>query len=516
MALVADHTQEVRQVELGELGGGRDDGGISSDERGALKSGDALPQGAEEADEGCAEHFFSPFHNESEDDGDEAIVPGNSSLVGAGCNFVNSIVGAGIIGLAFAVREIGFGLGITMLIFVAYLTYESVGMMISAGVQVNKRSYEGLCKFCFGKVGFNVVSIFMLIFAFGAMCAYFVIVGDTIPVVLLHMTGMHVERNAVITVFAIFVILPLCLLRDMSGLSWSSSISIIADAAVVLLVLIRAPTATMNWPVELDITPDYSFSGENVFTGLGAITFAYVCQHSSFIVFNTLKEPTFKNWQVVNKSSVSAAFVLSIFLAVGGYVTFFDSTQGNLLNNFDCNDISINLARLLLALTMVFTYPMEQFVARHSLFAFLNGFSPELSGTRRMSNCWHYGLTFGLWGSSLIVGLTFRDLGLILELTGALGASMLGYILPPMCYVKVNSLQGLFDKSRAVWRADDVEYNNKSLSYKIHATKEFVLPVFMWCFGMVAMFIGTFNALTTAPVKDGAQCVDLSSNITAP
>lgn len=37
------------------------------------------------------------------------------------------------------------------------------------------------------------------------------------------------------------------------------------------------------------------------------------------------------------------------------------------MDNFSVNDTAINLARLLLAVTMVFTIPMENFVARYTL-----------------------------------------------------------------------------------------------------------------------------------------------------
>jgi len=43
------------------------------------------------------------------------------------------------------------------------------------------------------------------------------------------------------------------------------------------------------------------------------------------------------------------------------------ASQANVLNNFPNDDAAANVCRLLLAITMFFTYPMEFFVARHAL-----------------------------------------------------------------------------------------------------------------------------------------------------
>lgn len=73
-------------------------------------------------------------------------------------------------------------------------------------------------------------------------------------------------------------------------------------------------------------------------------------------------------------------------------------------------------ARLLLALTMVFTYPMEHFVARHSLFALVWG--PERGHVfQRVAT--HAGTTAVLFVSSVMIALNTTDLGFVLSLTGS-------------------------------------------------------------------------------------------------
>lgn len=69
----------------------------------------------------------------------------------------------------------------------------------------------------------------------------------------------------------------------------------------------------------------------------------------------------------------------------------------------------------------VFTYPMEMYVARHvldvSVFQTMLGKGP-------ITQARHYGLTLGLWTLSIIVSMSTNDLGSILEIFGAFGASV--------------------------------------------------------------------------------------------
>jgi hypothetical protein len=53
-----------------------------------------------------------------------------SGLVGASSNLVNSIVGAGIIGIPYAIRQSGLVVGLMLLILVAYLTDKSLRIII--------------------------------------------------------------------------------------------------------------------------------------------------------------------------------------------------------------------------------------------------------------------------------------------------------------------------------------------------------------------------------------------------
>merc|ERR1712166_114757 len=373
----------------------------------------------------------------------DMAVGGSSSLAEASFNYINSIVGAGIIGLPFAVKEAGFFLGLILLCLCGYLTHYSTRLLIDTAKKVKVWNYEELCFAAFGKPGYIAVSFFMISFAFGALIAYFVIIGDTMTKVFTQWGGADTvltDRHFVILAAAILVILPLCLLRDMSALSKTSAVSMSADIVIILIVVAKVCVGVeqpehhdseecMGHPKGLS-EPTWSFSHQAYMQAFGAMCFSFVCHHSSFLVYTSLKNPTPKRWLRVTNISIGFAICASLTLSIAGYAAFGNDTKANVLSNFAVDDTGINVCRLCLAATMVFTFPMEFFVVRH---AFLSLF---MAG-KEMSSFVHVSVTLCWFGLALVLGLVVTDLGFVLELTGGFSATFLGFILPAACFLRL-------------------------------------------------------------------------------
>lgn len=82
-------------------------------------------------------------------------------------------------------------------------------------------------------------------------------------------------------------------------------------------------------------------------------------------------------------------------------------------------------------LNMLATLPLEAFVCRSVMETFYFPDKPH-SPTR------HLILTSALVVSSVVLSLITSDLGAVFELIGSTSASMLAYILPPLCYIQLS------------------------------------------------------------------------------
>jgi amino acid permease len=291
---------------------------------------------------------------------------GHSSIAGATANLVNCVVGAGIIGLPAAVRQCGFFMGAVSLVTVAYLLYRSAIYLVQCGEKLGKHNFESLAEHLFGPLGYYVTTASMAIFAYGGMTAYMVILGDTLPPVmsLVIESAAFSSREFLVIISATFIMLPICMLKSLSDMVWASALSVLADAALICIILTEGPAEAARQNIEMD-SSHFSFIKPGVFAGIGTMSFAFVCHHNSFIIYKTLKEPTLENWSSVAKYTALIALVFALTLALGGYILFNDHVEGDILNNFESNGGAITTGKLLLAMCMVLTYPVECFIARH-------------------------------------------------------------------------------------------------------------------------------------------------------
>ena len=312
------------------------------------------------------------------------------------------------------------------------------------------KTYEDLMYIPFGRYGSLFVQLNMFVLAYGAMLAYLLIIKDTVPSIfgIKESGGKAIaEREAVMVITSLLIMLPLSLMRDMASLSFTSFLSVVADVILVIFIIIYSPFETTVseaggfWNVLQD-----NAINARLFIGLGIISTAMACQHSAFIVSGSLEDKTPSRWAAVTKWSLLIALVLCALLGTFGFLGFLDDTEGNILNNFDPDTVAANGARGLLAITMFFTYPMEAFVARHVVAKIffngdLEGDSVDADGNSIVASK-YFGyigrreiMVVSLYLATLIPALFVDNIGPVLSITGSLGGSCVAYIGPGLIYL---------------------------------------------------------------------------------
>ena len=277
------------------------------------------------------------------------------------------------------------------------------------------------------------------------MCAYTVIIGDTVPGVIRALFGVaaldaklspllafFTDRRIVIAICSFCIMLPVSSVRNITALA---KFSIFALVAIILIALLVVIDGSMLAEGIRGTQHDATFTFlkmEGLSAAIGTLCFAYVCHHNTFIIFKSLRFPTVKNFDMVNFFSLGYACLCSLFIGVTGYVIFKEKTSSNILNSFPSTDAAINFARALFALDMFLTYPLELFIARNTLFKSALGINPETT-----SLLLHMGCTIGLVISTTVIGLSTCNLGVVFDLTGGLAASTIAFIFPSACTLKM-------------------------------------------------------------------------------
>lgn len=104
----------------------------------------------------------------------------------------------------------------------------------------------------------------------------------------------------------------------------------------------------------------------------------------------------------------------------------------------------------------------------------------------------HCLVTLALWSSAVFIAIVFSDLSIVLALTGALAASMLGYIMPASLYFKTYE---------AEFRQVVSSFNPNGESYepmfqaRINSISRFIFPFLMLVFGIISMLVGVGSVI---------------------
>lgn len=352
-------------------------------------------------------------------------------------NMANSILGAGIIGLPYAISQAGFFLGIILLVILCAITDWTIRLVVLNAKLSGGNSYLEIMHNCFGPSGRAAVSLFQFTFAFGGMCAFGIIIGDTIPHVIrsafptlykIPVLWIFTNRQVIIALCTLCVSYPLSLYRDIHKLSRASGLALLSMLIIVISVIIQGP----HVPQELKGDPSKRLTiiGPGVFQAIGVISFAFVCHHNSLLIYGSLQKPTIDRFARVTHISTVISLVACCTLAISAFWNFTDKTQGNVLNNFPPNDTLINLARFCFGLNMFTTLPLELFVCREVIEQYF--FSHESFNLQR-----HVFFTTTILVSSMFLALITCDLGVTLEITGGVSATALAFIFPAACYLKL-------------------------------------------------------------------------------
>ena len=361
-----------------------------------------------------------------------------SSLRSAFMNMANSIIGAGIIGQPYAFKQAGLLAGVLLLVGLTVVVDWTICLIVINSKLSGANSFQGTVERCFGRTGLVAISLAQWAFAFGGMVAFGVIVGDSIPHVLLAiwpnlaeypLLGALADRRVVIVIFTMGVSYPLTLYRDISKLAKASTLALVSMAVIVVTVVVQGALTPRE--ARGSFTTPLLTVNSGISQAIGVISFAFVCHHNSLLIYGSLKTPTIDRFSRVTHFSTGVSMLACLILALAGFLTFGDKTVGNVLNNFPSDNTMVTVARLCFGLNMLTTLPLEAFVCREVM---MNYFWPTLPG---FSLRLHLALSTGLVVSAMVLSLLTCDLGVIFELVGSTSACAMAYILPPLCYIKL-------------------------------------------------------------------------------
>ncbi|KAI9260659.1 transmembrane amino acid transporter protein-domain-containing protein [Phascolomyces articulosus] len=342
-------------------------------------------------------------------------------------NLVNATVGAGIIGIPFAIYHAGFIFGLTISVFVAIISQMGLYMLIIAGRRVEIYKYAELTEYLMGRSGFYFLNIILLVQSVGITISYFILMGDTLPVLInLYFPEYKLSRELIVVLISLILVFPLLLPRSIGALARFSVISVLCIPVIILVIIIRAPVYIPDeyeWPI--------TWTGPDIFGALGIIAFAFACPHVAFNNYLSQRNQSSRAWYWTTVTATTMSWIVTILFALVGYLSFGDKVHPNLFLNFAADDGVINLGRFALGFSMILTIPMGFYPTRESLQKLIGLETPD----RHPSKLEHFLVTIVTFGTLLYLGITVHSLGKVYALVGGFAATTLAYIIPGAAYL---------------------------------------------------------------------------------
>ncbi|DAZ97895.1 TPA: hypothetical protein N0F65_012158 [Lagenidium giganteum] len=432
----------------------------------------------------------------------EELAPGHSSPFGVMMNLTVTCVGTSVVVMPYVFLQAGFVMTIFMMMLFAIIVHYSTYCLVHLGVSQGIYSLHGLAKLAFGQRGAYAVGFLQFVTSLGLVIAYLSIIYEDLPVLLGQSLGLDTDESGFpipsvnkypflskllasrfwfAEVFTVLFILPIALmLASYRRLQYTSGITTVLLLLTALCVMSKASYFHDKNVREASsgFSRDYLAVPATIFQAFGTMASSFASQHHIFHAFHSLRERTVT---VFMRVSLLALF-LSVFLAysvgIGGYVSYLSQTKADIFQNLDFRAADQKYLRpfwFFLPLCAVFCIPLEVLVTRHSmqflvrsscqqdeapevLFRAQPGAKPQdteptattalfdetkpkpcAGGGERCS--WMPQLLTAV--AMLAVGQMFAffalSIGVVLSVTGGIGALLLMFVLPAACHLKLSA-----------------------------------------------------------------------------
>ncbi|XP_018108004.1 sodium-coupled neutral amino acid transporter 1 isoform X2 [Xenopus laevis] len=385
----------------------------------------------------------------------EEYSPGRTSIGMSVFNLSNAIMGSGILGLAYALANTGIILFVMLLISVTLLSVYSINLLLKCSLETGCMVYEKLGEQVFGTPGRLLVFGSTSLQNIGAMLSYLFIVKSELPSVIVFLLGKepnsvwYTNGSILVIIITVFIIFPLCLLRNLGYLGYTSGFSL--TCMVFFLVVVIYKKFQIPCPSYMNKTshliqngtddlckPHYFTFNDKTVYALPTLAFAFVCHPSVLPIYSELRDRSQKRMQLVSNISFFAMFLMYLLTALFGYLTFYGNVKSELLNAYQSkDDVLILTVRLAVIIAVILTVPVLFFTVRSSLF--------ELARKTKYNYWQNILVTIIILALVDVLVITIPSMKDIFGIVGVTSANMLIFILPSSLYLKIfKESQGVF------------------------------------------------------------------------
>lgn len=370
-------------------------------------------------------------------------------------------LGTGCLALPIRATQFGCVWYLLAVVFGSYASFWTLRGMIRAARTVGGEDYSVSVKKIVGKGPGLMIDLVIMIYLFGVLIQYQVIVysllGRTYYDFFVGKEEYEnfdiFEKNVwdtnkvkfPIMFIIVGIIMPLCLLKNISKMRFASMFAICALIYSILVVIIESPWFWAHYNeyeyIENDkeTYPNWfgikkSFGSElNFFSCISTVFFTYSCHPGAFPIYKTLKSNSDERINKVFFRSILLDLIIYIFVTFCGFITAPLRPQSLIIFRESIweHDYFMQIARVAVALELFLCLPANYAPLR-------NSFLLVFFGNDELSNKINYLITIPILLTSTLVGALYKDILSYISLLGGFCSSLMCFLVPGSMILQTN------------------------------------------------------------------------------
>ncbi|CDO55097.1 similar to Saccharomyces cerevisiae YER119C AVT6 Vacuolar aspartate and glutamate exporter [Geotrichum candidum] len=400
----------------------------------------------------------------------ESIPPirGKSTDGAAIINLLNTIVGAGILAMPFAIKQNGIVLGVATISFSALAAGMGLYLqgLCSLFVRDGHASFFQLSQKTYPSLSV-IFDLAIAIKCFGVGVSYLIILGDLMPQIAnsFGITHSVAATRSFWILISFFIVGPLSFLKHLDSLKYTSVIALVAVGYLVVIVIYQFFFFdSSEHKGNVNIVQPQSLAA--VLKALPVFIFAFTCHQNMFSSLNEIPVKKEANFRKIVTFSIGPAAIVYIMVGLAGYLTFGDKVGGNIIAMYPYS-IKIVIGQIAIAILVLLSYPLQCHPCRASIRNIINWIKTrnsienineyaELEEEVEQGevhshdhdseiihdhHSHHLLITSVIVALSLITALKVHSLEVMLAFVGSTGSTSISFILPGLFTYKLLTLQ---------------------------------------------------------------------------